>query len=159
MTTRNIKLLTVFACLIVGPQALADGKCSTRVMAGKWIFATGVGHQMLGEPFPPDKDVTAIGTMNITSNGSISGKFDVTIQDFAFIPNLIYTGSMMVNPDCTGMLSFVSSAGTVRTDSIVVVNRREMIGMSQDPLNLWTYQVRRISGSPGDDRDDQDRDD
>ena len=55
--------------------------------------------------------------------------------------------------DCTGTVSFATSVGSVRTDSIVVVNRREILGMSQDPANLWTYQVRRIAG-PGRANDD-----
>jgi hypothetical protein len=38
-----------------------------------------------------------------------------------------------------------------RTDSIVVLSRSEIWGMSQDPLNLWTYKVRRISKVPGQD--------
>ena len=102
----------------------------------------------------PDKDVTAIGTMNIARNGAVEGKFDLTVQDFAAIPGLVYTGSVTINPDCTGTIVFVTSAGTERTDSIVVVNRREMLGMTQDPLNLWTYQVRRIARGGGHDDDD-----
>jgi len=32
----------------------------------------------------------------------------------------------------------------VRSDSIAVLSRTEILGMSQDSANLWTYQVRRI---------------
>lgn len=133
-------------------EAQAGGKCSTRMVAGKWVFATSIGRQMLGAPFPPGKDITAIGTMNIERNGSLSGKFDATVQDTFFLPDNTYSGAVVVNEDCTGTLTFVTSQGTVRTDSIVVVSRKELIGMSQDPLNLWTYQVRRIGnqGKAGD---------
>ncbi len=135
-------------------EALADGPCSTRAIAGHWVFATNVGRQMVGDPIPPGKDVTAIGTMNIDRHGNLDGIFDVTFQDFAFLPNITYSGSVTVNPDCTGTLHFVTSTGTERTDSIVVVNRSEMLGMSQDPLNLWNYQVRRIASNGDDDDDD-----
>lgn len=127
-------------------QAHAGGKCSTRMLAGKWVFATSIGRQMLGAPFPPGKDITAIGTMNIERNGSLSGEFDATVQDTFFLPGNTYSGAVVIDSDCTGTLTFITSQGTVRTDSIVVVSRKEMIGMSQDPLNLWTYQVRRIGG-------------
>ncbi|MDH3432072.1 MAG: hypothetical protein OEM60_05955 [Gammaproteobacteria bacterium] len=139
LTLGAIVLLTLF-----GRPAVADDSCSVRAIAGNWLFATSIGRQMLGGPFPPDKDITAIGTMNIAHDGTLSGTFDVTVEDFAFLPGVTYTGSVTVNPDCTGTLSFATSADSVRTDSIAVVSRREMLGMSQDFLNLWTYQIRRV---------------
>lgn len=155
--TRHIALFTALLFLAFNSTpALADKACSTKKMAGNWMFATGIGRQSLGEPFPPDKDVTAIGLINVARDGTLSGKFDVTIEDFGFIPGVEFSGSLMVNPDCTGTLSFVTTVGTVRTDSIVVVNRREILGMTQDPANLWTYQVRRIAGNGGDKDDDKD---
>jgi len=138
-------------CLFIALPAIADGSCSTKSVSGKWVFATGIGRQMLGEPFPPNKDITAIGTMNIAKDGSLSGVFDATVQDTFFLPGIPYSGSVVVNADCTGTLTFVTGAGTMRTDSIVVVSKKEMLGMSQDPLNLWTYQVRRISGNKDND--------
>lgn len=139
-------LTALLACTFCVTPALADKACSTKELAGSWVFATGIGRQMLGAPFPPDKDITAIGTMNIGEDGSLSGTFDVTVQDFGFIPGVEYSGSVSVNTDCTGTVAFVTSVGSVRTDSIVVLNRREMLGMSQDPANLWTYEVRRLAG-------------
>jgi hypothetical protein len=130
---------------LFGRPAVADDDCSIRAISGSWLFATSIGRQMLGEPFPPDKDITAIGTMNIARDGTLSGTFDVTVEDFAFIPGVLYSGSVMINPDCTGILSFATSVGSVRTDSIAVLSRREILAMSQDPKNLWTYQIRRIA--------------
>ena len=154
MKARTMTILLIGMGLLPTAQALADDPCSTQAIAGRWVFATNVGRQMLGEPFPPGKDITAIGTMNIERDGFLSGKFDVTVQDFFSILDVTYSGSVTVNPDCTGTLIFVTSTGTERTDSIVVVNRREMFGMSRDPLNLWNYQVRRISNKPANDDDD-----
>jgi len=145
------KLTTTFllAGMILLPtaQALADGGCSTRSIAGKWMFATGIGRQSLGPPFPEDKDITAIGIFSVDRHGNAAGTFDATVQDFTFIPGIAFTGSVAINPDCTGTLTFVTTAGTARTDSIVLVNKREILGMTQDPLNLWTYQMRKLSGS------------
>ena len=154
MKSLMMTILLMGMGLLPTAQALAGGPCSTKAIAGSWVFATGVGRQMLGDPFPPGKDITAIGTMNIDRFGNISGKFDVTVQDFASIPDVTYSGAVTVNPDCTGTLIFVTSVGTERTDSIVVVDRREMLAMSRDPANLWTYQVRRISSKPADVDDD-----
>lgn len=154
-----MKLLTASVLLIAMSlfpmaQALAEDSCSTRSIAGRWMFATGIGRQSLGAPFPEGKDITAIGIFSVDKFGNATGKFDATVQDFLFLPDNTFTGSVVVNPDCTGTLIFVTSAGTVRTDSIVVVNRREILGMTQDPANLWTYQMRRLSGKPDGNDDD-----
>lgn len=137
--------LLLFGAYATTP-ALADRDrgCSIRDVAGNWVFATSIGEQMLAI-LPPGKNLTAIGTMNISRDGSLEGTFDLTVEETAFNPGIPYWGSISVNKDCTGSIEFTTPISS-RTDSIVIVNRREMIGMSQDPLNVWTYQVRRISG-------------
>jgi|GEM_PF-3904559 hypothetical protein len=117
--------------------------CSMRNVAGKWLFATSIGRQMLPN-FPPDKDITALGTMVIALDGSLSGTFDVTVQDSFFMAGIPYEGSVVINRDCTGTVTFVTGVGSVRTDSIAVVGPNEILGMSQDPFNLWSYQARRV---------------
>ena len=154
MKSLKMTILLIGIGLLPTTQALADGPCSVKALAGHWVFATGVGRQSLGSPFPPGKDITAIGTWNVAKDGSLSGRFDATVQDFGFLAENTYTGSMTVNPDCTGTVIFITSAGTERVDSIVVVNRSEILGMSQVSANLWTYQVRRISSKPPKDDDD-----
>jgi hypothetical protein len=142
-------LITVTAVamwLVLAPLAGADDQgrsCSIRSLAGRWVFATEVGQ------FPAfGGDITAIGTMNIDREGNVSGEFDATVASRAFLANIAYSGSVTVEEDCTGTLTFETSAGTVRTDSIAVVAQNEMWGMSQDPGNLWTYRVRRLSTRP-----------
>ncbi len=154
MKALTMTILLMGMGLLPTAQVLAEDSCSTRAIAGRWLFASGVGRQMFGDGIPPEKVVTAIGTMNINRDGSLSGKFDLTIQDVVFVPGITYAGLVTVNPDCTGTLTFVTSDGAMRTDSIVVVDRREMLGMTQDPLNLWTYQVRRISSKQANDDGD-----
>ena len=109
------------------------------------MFATEVGQQ---EVFPGGGNVTAIGTMNIHQDGNVSGEFDTTVAGFGFLPNNPYTGFMTVDHDCRGTLMLENSAGMMRTDSIVVLNTRGMWAMVQDPSNLLTYRVRRISRHP-----------
>ncbi|MDJ0907712.1 MAG: hypothetical protein QNI99_00855 [Woeseiaceae bacterium] len=144
MNRHLLIITTLILAVFAGRPASADANCSVRDIAGNWVFATNIGYQALGEPFPPGSDVTAIGTMNISRNGTISGSFDLTVEEFGFLPDFVYSGTVIVNPDCTGTLTFNTNAGTTRTDSIVIVNRRQMLGMSQDPQNLWTYKARRI---------------
>lgn len=135
--------------------ALADrgnGFCSTSKLAGRWVFFTDVGQQSLG--LGGDGDITALGTMNIDKKGNLSGKFDLTVADLLsteFTPPVKYSGTVKVNADCTGRLEFVTEMGTQRTDSIAVLGRRVMRGMSLDPMNLWTYWVRRVPARAHDD--------
>ena len=117
--------------------------CSLRNVVGRWAFATDVGRQSLipGQ----DGDITAIGMMRIDRAGNLAGGFDFTIADYGFVPDNSFAGSIVVDPNCTATLTFVNSAGISRTDSIAIVSKREMWGMSQDPSNLWTYRARRLS--------------
>ena len=145
--------LLAAASSLAAVSASADlelGRCTTNMLAGRWVFATGVGHQSLSIPNrPPPGDITAIGTMNIRRGGSLEGVFDVTFEAAAFRGGIPYSGTVTVNADCTGTLSFTTGAGSSRTDSIVVLNRYEIWGMSQDPNNQWTYSVRRLAGALG----------
>jgi len=59
-----------------------------------------------------------------------------------FAPGNTYMGSVAVNPDCTGTLTFVTSLGSERVDSIAVLDQDEMWGMFQDIGDVWTYSVR-----------------
>ena len=140
----KMSLMALLACSLYGAPAFADKACSVKQIAGNWVFATGIGRQMLG--FPPDSDITAIGTMNINADGTLDGIFDFTVENIAPFSDITYTGTVTVGPDCRGTLVFVTSFGSSRIDSIVVVDRTEILGMSRDPANLWTYQVRRLEG-------------
>ena len=101
MTRLALVLVIGLVMALPAGVATAGNGCSVKAVAGQWLFATGIGRQMLGAPFPPDKDITALGTMNINRDGSLSGTFDVTVEDFGFIPGIVYDGSLTVNPDCT----------------------------------------------------------
>ena len=68
--------ILVAGLALVAPAAADDERraCSVRKIAGRWVFATGVGQ------FPAfGGDITAIGTMNIDREGDLSGKFDATV--------------------------------------------------------------------------------
>ena len=41
-------------CAFFAQPSLADSSCSVRDVTGNWMFATSIGRQMLGEPFPPE---------------------------------------------------------------------------------------------------------
>ena len=143
----------VVAGTILAVPALAMGQtppCTVGMLEGAWVFATGIGELGTQAPLPgaiQGKHITAIGTMNIDGRGNVSGIFDNTIGDVGGNLNVTYAGTVTVNADCRGTLQFTTSTGSSRTDSIVVLLRREeseLWGMSQNHLTLWTYTARRI---------------
>ncbi len=142
-------VLAIVLAMVLLPttQALPGTfSCSIQTIADEWLFATGVG-EIAATPADDPTGITAIGTMNIDKLGNVSGKFDFTVSRQVSQTNVGYIGTVTVNPDCTGTLSFTTSGGASRTDSIAILgNGSEIWGMSQDPLNLWTYTVKRISG-------------
>lgn len=139
------------AGLLVPIAATADDdddkfRCSTRTIAGRWLFATGNGALLAPNPPFSGETITALGTMNIDRQGNVTGTFDNTIAGFGSFEGNTYWGTVQVNADCTGRLHFTTSSGSMRTDSIAVLNRSEMWGMSLDETNPWTYTVRRVAG-------------
>jgi hypothetical protein len=155
MKALMMTLLLMGMSLFPMAQALADGPCSAKAMVGRWVYASGVSQsQQALDPPPPAVTLSSIGTINVDRFGNISGKYDLTVLGIVFMADVTYTGFLTVNPDCTGTLFYQASNGSMRTDSIVVVNRNEMLGMSRDPQTVFTYQVRRISSEPANDDDD-----
>ena len=149
-TALGMTMLVVAAAAVIGlgvglgPAGAEEGReCSVEHIAGSWLFATQVGHLAAAS-----SDITALGTMNIDREGNVTGEFDVTVAEVAFGPGNTYWGSVAVNPDCTGTLTFETDRPSERTDSIAILSDNEMWGMSQDKNNLWNYDIRRISGQP-----------
>lgn len=138
---KRLSLIVLFAGLLTQP-ALAEAKdeCNVRNLAGKWMFATDVGRQNLF----PGGDITAIGTFRLDKKGNAKGIFDATVAEFRFINDVGFEGTLVVNHDCTGTFSFVTAAGTSRTDTIIVLSPWRIRAMSQDVNSLWTYEMERL---------------
>ena len=140
MKTLTIALATAMLLSTTAWAGDAPDECSTRMLVGRWMFATDVGKQT----FFPGGDITAIGIFRVDRAGNLKGKFDATIGNFGFLPGVEFNGTVTVNPDCTGTLTFTTSRGTTRTDSIVVLSGGYVRGMSLDPAFVWTYDMRRL---------------
>ncbi|HYJ41692.1 MAG TPA: hypothetical protein VEW08_12950 [Steroidobacteraceae bacterium] len=140
MKTLTIALATAMLLSTTAWAGDAPEECSNRMLVGRWMFATDVGEQT----FFPGGDITAIGIFRVDRAGNLKGKFDATIANFGFLPGVEFNGTVTVNPDCTGTLTFTTSRGTTRTDSIVVLGYGHVRGMSQDVAFLWTYDMRRL---------------
>ena len=105
MKTLTLALATAMLLSTTAWAGDAPDECSTRMLAGRWMFATDVGKQT----FFPGGDITAIGTFRVDRAGNLKGKFDATVANFGFLPGVEFDGTVTVNPDCTGTLTFTTS--------------------------------------------------
>ena len=109
------RLTTLVLVLLLGSNAFAgeSTECSTRALAGRWMFATDVGKQL----FFPGGDITAIGTFKVDRAGRLQGVFDATVAGWMFLPGVKFSGAFTMNSDCTGTLTFTTATGSSRTAS------------------------------------------
>lgn len=117
-------------------------RCSNATIAGAWVFTT----DLLYLP-PGTVDGYALGTINYRKDGSSDQMFDFEGTS-GFFPGIPAVGTVSVNPDCTGTLSFhVVGDPQVVVQSFVVANSgREIWGMFQDPaIDVGTYRAKRIN--------------
>ena len=145
------KLIHIFVTLLIlvyASPSMANGFCSNESMAGRWAFATDLGHlvQEDGSVIP----ASAVGIFTLDKEGNFEGVFDVTLQGLAYIPDIPWWGTMQVGPDCRGTASFETASGSTRTDSFVLVSQWEALGMTQSPFEVWTYTMRKLPGLGGD---------
>ena len=138
------RLTTLVLVLLLGSNAFAgeSTECSTRALAGRWMFATDVGKQL----FFPGGDITAIGTFKVDRAGRLQGVFDATVAGWMFLPGVKFSGAFTMNSDCTGTLTFTTATGSSRTDTVILVGDH-IRGMSQDTQFLWTYEAHRLRDS------------
>lgn len=120
--------------------------CSLKTIVGSWVFASEVGEftdVVTGEPLGKG---TAMGTWNVDKEGNMTGKFDLNCacgEPFV-LQGVDYWGPVTVYPDCRGTVSFETSMGDTRTDSIVISESGDEIrGMSLTEGTLWTYTLKR----------------
>ena len=145
---KSIHILVTLLILVYASPSMANGFCSTESMAGRWAFATDLGH--LVQPDGSVIPATAVGIFTLDKEGNFEGVFDVTLQGLAYVPDIGWWGTMQVGPDCRGTASFETASGSTRTDSFVLVSQWEALGMTQSPSEPWTYTMRKLPGLSGD---------
>lgn len=140
----TMKRLTWLLALLVlfgmAPQAWArgdeeEGRCTTASLAGRWGFsASGV---FVTGPFPGP--AAAAGVFTVEPDGAFSGgdtgSFNGTIVSETF------TGTLTVNPDCTGSAVIMNNLGLEAHFHFVVVDKRKELRAIQTQLSFGTSVV------------------
>jgi len=128
------------------PKVVASRKahpCSIATIAGQWVFITDVLYTQAGVV-----DGVAIGTINIGVDGSYRGTYDWSGTGGAALGNN-YIGTVTVNPDCTGTVSFHAVGDTYEVVQSIVIarNGQEIWGDFQNPVDdVGVWRAERITG-------------
>jgi hypothetical protein len=127
------------------PEVAANTKvprCSTATIAGAWVFTANNLYLQDGT-----LDGNAMGTANYHVDGTLDGTYDWEGTG-GFYPGIAYAGTLSVNPDCTGTISFHDVGDTyVVVQSIVIARSgQEIWGMFQNPADdVGTFKLTRIT--------------
>src|SRR5215831_10676316 len=113
---RKALLLKAFfgAFLVCAPALLGDEQCSLRSVAGDYGYTvTGVRN-----PFGPS---ASVGTVHFDRDGNLTGGQTLSING-TIVQGEVLTGTITVNPDCTGSSTItVSNTPFPRTAHLDVV--------------------------------------
>jgi hypothetical protein len=115
--------------------------CSIATIAGGWVFITDVLYTQAGTV-----DGIAIGTVNIGMDGSYVGTYNWSGTGGSFLGN-DYIGTVTVNPDCTGTVSFHDVGSTYDVVQSIVIARdgQEIWGDFQNPADdVGIWRAKRI---------------
>jgi hypothetical protein len=117
-------------------------RCSVATIAGEWVFTTDVLYTQEGAV-----DGIALGTTNIGLDGSYGGTYDWAGTSGLSLGNN-YIGTVTVNPDCTGTVSFHAVGDTYEVvQSIVIVGvGQEIWGDFENPADdVGVWRANRIT--------------
>jgi hypothetical protein len=118
-------------------------RCSIATIAGAWVFTTNNLYLQDGT-----LDGNAMGTANYHMDGTLDGTYDWEGTG-GFASGISYAGTLSVNPDCTGTISFYVGGDTsyMVVQSIVIARSgQEIWGMFQNPSDdVGTFKLTRIT--------------
>jgi hypothetical protein len=110
-------LVAIFSFMFVAsiaPALLADEQCSLRSIAGDY------GYTVTGTRLPLGP-AASVGTVHFDRQGNVSGSQTLSING-TIVQGEVLTGTISVNPDCTGSSTLVvSSTPFPRTSTLDVV--------------------------------------
>ena len=102
--TRSLTPVLLFLAVTAAGPALAapaNAPCSLRDAAGDWEYTV---TEVKDNPGPP----TSVGSFHVDSDGHVRGTQTLTLGGFT-VEGEILTGTVAVNPDCTGTTDLVIS--------------------------------------------------
>ena len=140
---RTSRILTILCALVVvgiAPALLADEQCSLRSIAGDFGYTvTGVRN-----PLGP---AASVGTVHFDRDGNLTGTQTLSING-TIAQGEVLTGTISVNPDCTGTsIIVVSNTPFPRTSHLDVVWVKSSTGFRlifTDPGLVLTGEGDRI---------------
>jgi len=130
-------LLISFALLMAGfvPAANAQ-QCTNATLTGSsgFTFSGFVKDHGRTVPFAGSGISTADGAGNLSAT--------ITASENGHVETFPYTGTYVVNPDCTGTVT--STNGGANFSFVIVGGGKEVLGVATDPGGTWTIDSKKI---------------
>ena len=131
----SILALVVLIALVPGAQAAE--RCNAATVKGHYGFTfSGFVLDVNGNNLPFAGTGVSTNDGEGNSSATVNGSFNGSFQSFP------YTGTYVVNPDCSGSLT--STNGNANFLLVVVNGGKEILGMATDPGDTWTIDLKRI---------------
>ena len=141
-TRSTILVLAVGTLFVTGitPVLLADEQCSQRSIAGDW------GYTVTGTRLPVGP-AASVGTVHFDRGGNLSGTQTLSIGG-TIVQGEVLTGTISVNPDCTGS-SVLTVSNTpfprvAHLDVVWVNSSNEFLAIFTDAGLILTVDGKRI---------------
>lgn len=137
--------LLLLCGLASGARAGAEedtAPCTLARLGGGWGFSmSGFNHPGPAGPIPGPAAETGVFTAD--REGNFSGTVTLSLSG-TILPAVTFTGTAIVNPDCTGSATVVSSLGLVEHFDFVVVDKsRELLLIQLAPGSIIRGSARK----------------
>jgi hypothetical protein len=134
---RPMLALMSFPLLLASLVPVANAQqCSAATLAGS------SGFTFSGFVKDHGRNVPFAGTGISTSDGAGNISATITASENGDIETFPYTGTYVVNPDCTG--SVMSTSGGANFSFVIVGRGKEVFGVATDPGSTWTIDLKKI---------------
>ena len=126
-----------FALLLASLVPAANAQqCTAATLAGS------SGFTFSGFVKDHGRNVPFAGTGLSTSDGAGNLSATITAAENGDVETFPYTGTYVVNPDCTG--SVTSTSGGANFSFVIVDGGKEVLGVATDPGSTWTIDLKKI---------------
>ena len=129
-----LALTVLFA---IAPGAHAREQCTVAALTGNYAFTFSGFFQN------PKKNDPISGIGSGTFDGVGNASATVTASFNGSLSTFPWTGTYIVNSDCTGSMTATPGSGLANFSIVVVRGGAEILGAEIDPGNTWTIDFKK----------------
>jgi hypothetical protein len=136
-TLASALALVVLVALV--PAAHAAERCTAVTLKGNYGFTfSGFVQDDQGNNVP----FSGIGLGTLDGEGGASATIVLAVN--GNISTLPWTGTYIVNPDCTGSMTATPGSGNANFSIVIVRGGAEFMGVATNPGDTWTIDFKKV---------------